>query len=384
MKKSKVLIPAMALLLFSTAASITGTVAWFTSTRVYTMSAGDFAVVNTKDNLNATLAPGIGTILDPNNEKAIIVGESTLAGTFANDSARTTAEAELLEDDVGKIYRQEDSKKYYVCVGVGTLSEALDRPYSLTDASFDHNIAAQNLVVPDNEGSKIGSFVSMPTANINTAGIIRDPANSKAGVVLSAMTWDITFTVTFSDSASKDTGLFLDATALKSYVKLATDAAVTDTGYAFKIAIMPKTIPTGSLGLTKVWADNRPKTGDPHSQYIGGGAIDDALSTRTADYGAVTAQLINGTWTKDIASPALIDSADVSAVPTENTKTKAQALAMSNYLGYFKCNAGHDVSLTFTCVAFFEGSDPTIETAESTTYETVKAQMTFGVSNLTD
>lgn len=353
------------------------------------MTAGNFAVVNTKDNLKAELSAGIGTIID-NETKAVTVGATgaNLADTWADATERDAEISNLTAEDVGKIYQQEDNGNYYVCTGAGTASDPLSQPYSLTDASFDHNTETQNLVVPDNEGAKIGRFVNMTTATIATEGIVRDAANSKAGIVLSAMTWDITFTVTFADSSSKDTGLFFDARALNSYVQRAAGtqpAGPLTTGLAFKIAIMPKTIPTGSLGLTKVWADNRPKTGTPHSQYISGGtAGTSTLAAQAVEYGSATAQLVNGTWTTGIVSPALIDSADVSQVPTESTTTKAAALAMSNYLGYFKCNAGHDVSLTFTCVAFFEGSDPTIVTAEGTKYDTVESQMTFGVSNLTD
>ena len=61
MKKSKVIIPAMALLLFSTAASITGTVAWFTATRVFTTSADTFAVNSIDGNLEAAVTARVGT-----------------------------------------------------------------------------------------------------------------------------------------------------------------------------------------------------------------------------------------------------------------------------------------------------------------------------------
>ena len=54
MKKSKVIIPALALMAFSVAASITGTVAWFTANRVATVTAGSFAVVNTTTDLSVT------------------------------------------------------------------------------------------------------------------------------------------------------------------------------------------------------------------------------------------------------------------------------------------------------------------------------------------
>ena len=61
MKKSKVIIPAMALLLFSTAASITGTVAWFTSSRTFDTSAGTFQATAIDGNLDVDLAEGVAT-----------------------------------------------------------------------------------------------------------------------------------------------------------------------------------------------------------------------------------------------------------------------------------------------------------------------------------
>ena len=61
MKKSKIIIPALGILLLSTAASVTGTVAWFTATRSVTTTAGEFQIAKTDGNLKATLAAGIGT-----------------------------------------------------------------------------------------------------------------------------------------------------------------------------------------------------------------------------------------------------------------------------------------------------------------------------------
>lgn len=61
MKKSKVILPAMALLLFSTAASVTGTVAWFSATRVFNTSAAEFGINSVDGNLDATLEARVGT-----------------------------------------------------------------------------------------------------------------------------------------------------------------------------------------------------------------------------------------------------------------------------------------------------------------------------------
>lgn len=64
MKKSKVIIPALGVLVLSTAASITGTVAWFTASRTATMTTGDFAVVATDGTLEINLTAGVGTTVN--------------------------------------------------------------------------------------------------------------------------------------------------------------------------------------------------------------------------------------------------------------------------------------------------------------------------------
>lgn len=61
MKKSKIIIPALGMLLVSTGASISGTVAWFTANRSFEMEASTFGITKLDGNLDCTLATGIGT-----------------------------------------------------------------------------------------------------------------------------------------------------------------------------------------------------------------------------------------------------------------------------------------------------------------------------------
>ena len=61
MKKSKIIIPAAAILALSVGASVTGTVAWFTASRTATISANNLAAINTAGDLNVSLAKGNGT-----------------------------------------------------------------------------------------------------------------------------------------------------------------------------------------------------------------------------------------------------------------------------------------------------------------------------------
>ena len=61
MKKSKIIIPAAAILALSVGASVTGTVAWFTASRTATISATNLAAINTAGDLKVVLVEGNGT-----------------------------------------------------------------------------------------------------------------------------------------------------------------------------------------------------------------------------------------------------------------------------------------------------------------------------------
>ena len=71
MKKSRIIVPALAMLTLSVAASVTGTVAWFTASRTASMSATNVAAVNTAGNLSLTLAKGNQATEADNDAKTI-------------------------------------------------------------------------------------------------------------------------------------------------------------------------------------------------------------------------------------------------------------------------------------------------------------------------
>ena len=65
MKKLKVILPAILTLAVSTSAAVTGTVAWFTATRLRTVEMNNIAVVDPEEGLNLELVEGIkGVIVD--------------------------------------------------------------------------------------------------------------------------------------------------------------------------------------------------------------------------------------------------------------------------------------------------------------------------------
>ena len=61
MKKSKIIVPALLILTLSTAAAVTGTVAWFTGSRLVTISASSITAFDPEEGLKVTLAAGAHT-----------------------------------------------------------------------------------------------------------------------------------------------------------------------------------------------------------------------------------------------------------------------------------------------------------------------------------
>ena len=58
MKKSRIIVPALAMLTLSVAASVTGTVAWFTASRTANMQLNNLAALNTSGDLSLVLEKG--------------------------------------------------------------------------------------------------------------------------------------------------------------------------------------------------------------------------------------------------------------------------------------------------------------------------------------
>lgn len=391
MKKSKVIIPAIALLAFSVAASITGTVAWFTANRVATIKASSFAVVNTTTDLSVVLGQGVGTQVSvdsgSNHEISVLDG------------------------------------------------------YKLTDGSLDHAQTSHKIVSPDETGTLVGKEVALASADraATTAAAANSLIRDAATHTYTAFTWDMTFSVKFGGSAGYNAGLFLDLSDPDSYmhekVHLAkdfdvpastyyTDAACTDanviaagpvtaeggidcykktpddTGKAFRIAFVPKAIGgTGvndSVAYAKVWAKNEVKG---HCGFVDTSAANYALNAALdltgveASYGTATTKLTGHDGSAVAASATagtdkvLMDSSSAAGIPTSLAKSSTSALSdCENFLGVFALDAGKTVSITYTCVAWFDGTDVDEDyghiVSNATEFETIATSMKFGVANL--
>ena len=312
MKKSKIIIPALALLAFSTAASVTGAVAWFTANRTATINAGSYSVVKTNANLEFALAAGVGTSVSSNT---------------------VTFNGKLTDGSVDHV----DHMVY-------------------TPDSFGTGHAA----APKDEINLDGTYPASGTGSLADLLSRGQTDDTTPVTIYTAATFDITFTVTFGQVPG-DIGLYLDNTTGKS--KFVVDGnpeptAVTATG--FRMAFLPKAASTN--GRETVFADLQTAA---NCHYIGN----------------KTQAMLPGT-DYESTDYDLIDSAYSTALPTTST-TRADAIARPDYLGYFAFAADTPVTLSYTVVAWFEGTDPNVINRNIVDeYQTVISTLCFEAVNL--
>ena len=195
MKKSRIIIPALAMIAFSVAASITGTVAWFTATRTANIDAGTYTVVKTTANMTKTVTAGLGTSVDGS-------GAVTVDGV-------------------------------------------------LTDGSFDHAGTNKYIYAPDKTGTKVGGRYALASATESNLTRGEDESHNP---IYTAVTWSVKFSMEFGASGS-DIGLFLDlSTSVFDPDQDSVASGKQDTAKGFRMAFIP-TGTNAASGTTRVFAD---------------------------------------------------------------------------------------------------------------------------------
>jgi len=383
-KKSKIIVPAIALVLLSTAASISGSVAWFTASRTAQIKAGPFSVVKTGDNLKVTLTAVAGTEITGSVPEQAVVQKTG---------------------------------------------------YNLTDASFDFGYHATTeegfttwkspyVVTPDVPREKVDAVTQLGTTIEDNALVLQGTSAMETSLnrgtgVYSAYMWNMTFEIAFSASSTKPQGLFLDLADKDTYMnagseEIANGASIAglydnpkctgepggetaknttgetktyyhkpvDTGKGFRIAFIPTAVPTGSMGYAKVWSAHEgeptPVTGE--GKYVKEMTVGEVLTA--AAYGTSTLAFNGTAFSSVTCNQALLKYGDNDGVPADNTISAATALSSNkNFLGYFALNAGGRVEITYTCVAWYEGTHPNVQSTN--VLEDITSSMKFGVCNLT-
>ena len=303
MKKSKVLIPAMALLLFSTAASITGTVAWFTSTRVFETTIGEFELRQLDGNLECDLEPKFGV---------------------ERKGAAGTADYNVLKQ----------KSKYY-----------------LTDASFDESSEtmyhiSRDAVEPVGETPTTGYYDNRGTLTEKAKGTLETTKGdwvyeiitaegANQGTYLLGFVWTMTFKYTFNAESGK-IGVFLDpykSVCNPGTLKKAATAEGKDSSKGFRIAFMEES------GLDTVYAPLA--DGDAGAlKHVNG-----TSSNNKTDYSETNNCLKTATGTPSLVEDGATDGANVSQICTITAVPATPTVAITKVV---------------TCVAWYEGEDPNV------------------------
>ena len=299
MKKSRIIIPALAMIAFSVAASITGAVAWFTATRTANIDAGIYTVVKTTANLNVTLsATGIGT-----------------SGADSGSSHTITVN------------------------GV------------LGDGSFDH--AQANVVTPDGNGAKIAAITALDSAN--ATNMKRGQTNdSTPKDIYTAITFDMDFTIEFGGAAG-DIALFLDTNlegeagsqvANSRFVVTGSNTSADQTATGFRMAFIP-TGANSANGVKKVFAGLQSGSNCKYVSTASPAAVGDNLPA-LADATAYSGDLIDQSYHGGEGGLPEAFSAGT------NVTTRL------DYFGTFVYAANQTVHLQYKVVCWFEGTDPNV------------------------
>lgn len=114
MKKSRIILPAVALLTISTVAAASSTVAWFAASRDVTVTGNTVTVVNPESALNVTLAPLTGTT------------ETTKDQTLNLPLYMRDGSVNI--DDNGQAYKQDIVTKEYVAANYTTENDSEGNP----------------------------------------------------------------------------------------------------------------------------------------------------------------------------------------------------------------------------------------------------------------
>ena len=322
MKKSKIIVPALGLLLLSTAASVSGTVAWFTAVRSFNTSAGDFAVVKTNADLKCVMAGGIGTSLDNNSTPDVYSDDKIVVANYTE----------------------------------------------LGDSSFDHN-SNGHIIAPNGAGTAISKNTALASATADNIkrSTYSDGVNNHN--VYDALTWTMDFEITYLGTG-KSSGLFLDADNCAFEKTTSGSFSANAAAYGFRIAFMPIT-DTGdtdniyaNTGVARVYAGLK-EVADTDLKYVASASVGAALS---------------GTA---YTSPYIICSDNADALPTDGADNTSTASALNTYLGKFTATAGKTVHLKYMAVAWFDGNDNNVQNGKVLN-ELVKATLSFEVRELSD
>ena len=331
MKKSKIIVPALGLLLLSTAASVSGTVAWFTANRSWNTSISSFAVVSTTGALKGSFESGVGLTASSDKTSLSLVENTVLTHGSVNHD--TLLASWPVNDDASKF----DS-------------------YTITKTAAT-------------DGNKT------PGTGEKSLYVMKDTNNKE---VYTALTFTLKLTYTTSDT-SNDYGLFLNLGTSKSNIEKTASAGsgTKDTYKGFRLAFIGQ----GSDTETVIWADDEVGAKCGYVSEVSSAGAPTFSGTITN--GACTATGYSGDKliASDTTNLAKLASDDTRGTLVDDGVAAATAAGYNNFMGTFKpAGSSADRVLEFFCVAWFEGTDENVITDAK--LDTVRADMFFETRKL--
>ncbi len=308
MKKSKIIAPALGVLILSTAAAVTGTVAWFTATRVRTIGMNGISAVNPEQGLKLTYA------------KAAYSSPVTIASSTGHYTANTGVVEEGATLTVSHVQLR-DASVNMAASDPAVFGSVLDETSGDLSA-----IAAKDFATPDSKQYD-GEDVYFATA------------------------FELKFSVDRAESGYKQHLIFDESRS-----SVTAPAAASDETKSIKKA-MRVGFKTSSDWF--VWApftsDAVGTTADVSLRYVtAAGDATGASAYTTAFY--TSAQIILGNDTAAVSSSYAADTASVDSLPALATVT-----AYAGYLGELSTS-----DLSVKVVTWFEGTDSScVNTAEA-------------------
>ena len=322
MKKSKIIVPALGLLLLSTAASVSGTVAWFTANRTYNNTISSFGVREIEGNLT-------------------VEGVANISGTTVNNNSGTSTVTASLAVSSNASYLADASWEYD------------------TGILYTDNGSATNTSTGVNESS----FIELGTAD-GTSGNEASKwkvSASESNYLYYACAYSVTFSYDFTNSDGA-MNLFIDLSSGGSTFS----AVKVDGGKANEIKSGLR------IGLVGITTTNETGTTSASSKVLAPfqgttdnvKCVDSVSGVKTVPSGTVLSNSSDGTF-------SLAKAADGSA----NQNTRA------DYLGTFSKdttdNSYYLDRVTVKVIIWLEGTDPDVRSADTYSKNTFSANMKF-------
>ncbi len=327
-KKSKIIVPALALITATTVASVTGTVAWYTASRTATISATSFESRSMTSSLKVATSPLVGTKNGTTTASAfasININGNLTHGSY-NAQAITTEESPN-EGDLYVAKINDDGNEVVGYESKGTLSNA----YSTSSGQ----------VVDTSCAWLADTYTNSSNENVK---------------VWYAVAWKMTFEV--DSLGNHGVGLFFDPSATTF-----TDSLNGDAKQGLRIAFMTSTnvrvvggLETGEKHVKSTW--NKSTTDESANSYT------EAFGTGIYHYVGETSytKATDGTSTTLANNTGYLGSFEAVTTGSDDTTTTKNVLEV-------------------TAVAWYEGEDSSI--AKDKSMSNVTANLAFYSRNYT-